>query len=765
MPTIAVVQNQSEMAHYGYGDMRPLLEAHGYRTLLFTGDDISDLTTLMSRDDLDAVVLASNALNDRTIWDHLGSQQFRAALAQFLSGGRGLLSFQQLGLAMRKGPTMNLLPEPLDAVLPMVRPNDERTVDGEPRIPEGTRHVAMLYPYRVDVTALRNRSTTFPSLPGLYWHYWTQVNRADWDVLLADPGADGSERALLIATREHAPHRVVLSALPLDWQFHEDIVTNLLLYVVEGSHNTAVLHSAGGSVSSDYLLASLRANRLGHRVYDAQSQTGELLQHIRDGVHTTLVVESQSQSEPEPTAAQPTVVQDPVVQDTVRRAVESGIARTIELGRSTSQHGRTLRISSRRLFPERLLREIRVRIHADLQDLDYIDDSFLRHVSTLQNLHALAAAVGGSEPEDDFRNDMAGAWYIIERHDRRGSYDDVFGATVALWWLRTRYLGAGHESSKATTGWLANAIDGCPHREQALAFVTFADLRALTPAELDRVEQILTEVTAPGNGHATESDTILYLRAAVVAGRTAAIARLVDRLAHRQQDSGRWIDLTTTGSAVSALLDARTLLLTKIGYERVVSQIETLALRAVIHILDGLDPAVLRGAGSVRAYPWQGRASTSATCLRAWIQFDSLIDIPVREVVDTLRRDEGAAAEAASLRSVLAVLQEIKSEAVELRGRLNDSRRELARANRIRTRTRMIAVGVAVFVYLLFALFIGLASVPGVGGLATALRRGIVDAWAVHAGVVAAVAAILTVPWERWFGRPGQGQSQSQDQR
>jgi hypothetical protein len=748
LPTIAVVQNQSEMAHYGYGDMRPLLEAHGYRTVLFTGDDIGDLTTLMSRDDLDAVVLASNALNDRTIWDHLGSQQFRAALAQFLSGGRGLLSFQQLGLAMRKGPTVNLLPEPLDAVLPMVRPNDERTVDGEPRIPEGTRHVAMLYPYRVDVTALRDRSAAFPSLPGLYWHYWTQVNRADWDVLLADPGADGSERALLIATREHAPHRVVLSAMPLDWQSHEDIVTNLLLYVVEGSHNTAVLHGSDTSISSEYLLASLRANRLGHRVYDVPSQTDELLQHIRDGVHTTLVVEPETQ--PQPAA----------VQDTVRRAVESGIARTIELDRSTSERGRALRISSRRLFPERLLREIRVRIHADLQHLDYIDDSFLRHVSTLQNLHALAVAVGGSEPEDDFRNDMAGAWYIVERHDRRGSYDDVFGATVALWWLRTRYLGAEHESSRATTRWLANAIDGCPRREQALAFVTFADLRALTTAELDRVEQILTEVTAPENGHATESDTILYLRAAVVAGRTAAIARLVDRLAHGQEDSGRWVDLTTTGSAVSALLDARALLLAKTGYERVASQIETLALSAVIHILDGLDPAVLRGAGSARAYPWQGRASTSATCLRAWIQFDSLIDIPVREVVDTLRRDEGAAAEAASLRSVLAVLQEIKSEAVDLRDRLNESRRELARANRMRTRARLITIGVAVLVYLLFALFIGLASIPGVGGLATALRRGIVDAWAVHAGVVAALAAILTVPWERWFSRQGQGQGQ-----
>jgi hypothetical protein len=743
LSTIAVVQNQSEMAHYGYGDMRPLLEAHRYHTVLFTGDDIGGLTSLVGDDALDAVVLASNALNDRTIWDHLSSEGFRTALAGFLDSGRGLLSFQQFGLAMRDGPTMDLLPEPLGKVLPVVRPGAERTVDGDLQMPEGTHHVALLYPYRLDTAALRNRSVRFPSLPGLYWHYWTQVNRADWDVLLATHGADGVERALLIATREHAPYRVVLSALPLDWQFHEGAVTNLLLYVVEGRHNTAVLQNGGNSVSSDYLLASLRANRLGHRVYDVHRQADELMQNIRDGVHTTLVVDSAATQQPA------------VVDRTVRRAFGNGIARIIESTQPTAERSRSLLISSRRLFPERLLREIRVRIHADLQHLEYIDDSFLRHVSTLQTMHALAAAVGGPEPEDDFRDDLDGAWQVIGRHDRRGSYDHVFGATVALWWLRTRYLGPQHEATRATTQWLENASGTCTRREQALALVTFADLRALTAIELARVERILNEATEPS----TESDTILYLRAAVVARYTAAIPLLVSLLANGQEaDSGRWVDLTTTGSAVSALLDARALLREGTDCEEeVISHIETLALRGVIYILDGLDPAVLRGATSARAYPWQGRASTSVTCLLAWIQFDALIHIPVREVVDTLRRDERAATETASLRTVLAVLQEIKSEAIELRRQLNESQRELTSARRARIRSRAAAIVAGALIYVLVSLVVGLASAPRTGGLTTAFRRGIMGAWGVHVGVLATAAAILAVPWDRWFGRQRQG--------
>jgi hypothetical protein len=316
-----------------------------------------------------------------------------------------------------------------------------------------------------------------------------------------------------------------------------------------------------------------------------------------------------------------------------------------------------------------------------------------------------------------------------------------------------RYLGPENAATEATAQWLENAIGSCPPREQTLALATFADLRALTPAELARVERILTDTTAAGREPSTESNTILYLRAAVVARHPAVIPQLVSWLAQSQKDSGQWVDLTTTGSAVSALLDARALLSESANGEEAISQIETMALRAVIHILDGLDPAVLRDATSVRAYPWQDRASTSVTCLLAWIQFDALIHIPVREVVDTLRRDERAATEAASLRTVLAVLQEIKSEATELRRQLNDSQQELTRARQARTRARNVVVVAGVLTYVLVTLLAGLASARGTGGLATAFRRGIVDAWAVHVGVIAAAAAILAIPWDRWLSR------------
>src|SRR3954467_10458388 len=120
MYSVALVQNQSEMAHYGYADARPLLEDYEYR--LFTGDNIPQLAGLLARREVDALVLGSNALNDREILDELCNPRFADHLKGFLGSGRGFLSFMQLGLAMRAGPALSVLPNPLGDVLPKVPP-------------------------------------------------------------------------------------------------------------------------------------------------------------------------------------------------------------------------------------------------------------------------------------------------------------------------------------------------------------------------------------------------------------------------------------------------------------------------------------------------------------------------------------------------------------------------------------------------------------------------------------------------------------------
>ena len=50
MYTIALIQNQSEMFHYGYADARPLMKDLdlGYKTELYTADNIDTLGFALS---------------------------------------------------------------------------------------------------------------------------------------------------------------------------------------------------------------------------------------------------------------------------------------------------------------------------------------------------------------------------------------------------------------------------------------------------------------------------------------------------------------------------------------------------------------------------------------------------------------------------------------------------------------------------------------------------------------------------------------------
>jgi len=54
MYTIALIQNQSEMVHYGYADARPLIKELNYETELYTADNIDALATALNRNQYDA---------------------------------------------------------------------------------------------------------------------------------------------------------------------------------------------------------------------------------------------------------------------------------------------------------------------------------------------------------------------------------------------------------------------------------------------------------------------------------------------------------------------------------------------------------------------------------------------------------------------------------------------------------------------------------------------------------------------------------------
>jgi hypothetical protein len=731
MYSIALVQNQSEMAHYGYADARPLLDGYDYR--LFTGDNVAELPVVLARRQVDAVVLGSNALNDKVILRTLCNPGFASQLGEFLASGRGLLCLQQIGLAMRKGPALNLLPEPLGQVVPTVLAREDTALSGRLAVGSGAaRHVALTYPQLIDPAEVRAHACSFPSLPGVYWHYWERVDLAEWDQLIVDPSAS-AERALVLAAKQSAPWRVVISSLPLDWQKHVSLFRNLLTYATEGRHNVATLTDRRVGGPFDYLRESLVVQRLPFGEYVLPDDTERLARNVRHGIHSTLLIAPRLHLRDLP---------DPL-QQTVETAVQGGTLRVLDIG--PGAYGISgVNVVSRELRPRRLLQGTELQVQGELRT-GYIDDSFWSHIETLQTLDKLP------DRTVDYAGLLEPAWAITRNHDREGSYDEIFGPTCAYYWFRARYLGVDSAEARQTAGWLRGALPRYESHERALAYLMFASHGQLLPEEEGELARIVRALDVT---RLSETDLVLYLRAALVlTGRpeltTDPVTELALALAGRQRN-GAWVDLTTTATAANLLLDARAALAGDGARAADVRrQIEDSAQDAIVVILRVL--AQSEAAPGSRPYPWDGKASTTVKCLQAWMKFDALQDLPVYDILENLRRSDERATQFASNRTALAVLGETNAEnirlrvelatAVEREGRATGRLEQAERRGRVRDRVLLAAAAV---MYVLSTMLVGLLASKERSASAAALD-GFVKGWGFHLAFLSFVVSLAGI--------------------
>ena len=377
MYRVALVQNQSEMAHYGYADAQPLLREMGYDVELFTAHNVRQLAGSIGSS-FDAIFLGSNSLNDKTIRIELREGEVGKSIAEFLASGGGLLSMHQLGMARESDVQFSFLPDSeMEDLKSVVRPLDEDPTDGEISIPNGTEnHILNRYPHVIHGGQVMSACRQFRSLPGLYWHWWEGVNLSSWDTILHDAKGD-TQRPLLIATKESSPIRAVFSAVTLDWQRHRSLLENVLRFIVEGRHATAVLYDPRqSSIGFEYLLKSLSSQRFPYRQYALDTNVSELARYVDEGVHTSLMLAPHVEASEIPDS----------LSESIQQSLGAGSLRLIQVDSPSggSETG-VLRIESRQRFAIAKLHEVELRIQSELRN-GYVDGSFWGTAEVLQKL-------------------------------------------------------------------------------------------------------------------------------------------------------------------------------------------------------------------------------------------------------------------------------------------------------------------------------------------------------------------------------------------
>lgn len=722
---IALVQNQSEMAHYSYADGRHLLSELGYDYRLYTAYDIDELPTQL--DDFDAVFLGSLALNDKAIRETLLSDIAIANLQAFAVSGRGILSGHTLGLAQRNI-GIAFLPDELGAVRPVPRPVDEHATEGRFAIPTPAQtHFLTQYPEVLAAETLQRNCLEFNSLPGLYWHYWDDIDYSAWDVIIED-GATG--RALLLVNKQSLPYNIALSALTLDWQKQRDLLANLLRFITEGTPATAVIVDPTQlSAEFNYLTSALVASGVAVREYDIQSALPLLGRHIRKPIHSSLILGPNVYMKELP---------DTLTAEIQRRHQDGDLrllfaAREPDLGFGFSCFDKGS------LARELLLRML-LRVKQSMRS-GYIDGSFWSTVETLQVLESHPLTGMG------LTNHIEPILKLVDEHDRGGSYDEVFGATCAALWLRATYQGVDHDRTKRVVEWLRSRVSFYDKGEQIACLMALAHCGSITVPERARLGSLLRDSL---NERSPQLSLISYMRAALAIGETDLASDFAMELCHLLERE-RWLDLSTASAAAVTLLA----LLQRVKQGEHVSTkfdshaVGQLIARTVVSIRDTYERKRKRPNND--EYPWDNKASTSVKCLQAWRLFDESLSGTVYDALTLLRSAATETADRTLTRTALSVLEDLKAESEALEDEVGDLNSQM-RGAVSRRYARLSLAALLLLGYLLVSVLVA-SSFSSRPGLSSLLQTAFIRPWGFHLAVVTVSATLLAVPWERWISR------------
>lgn len=296
---VAVILNESELIRSGYANVVPKL-----RRLVHTEAYAFDSFTVTNIDHLfregqqhlfgyDALVVTTNATSDKVVLDTLRTKA--SDIKSFLQRGRGLFVSSQKKLSLSDDASNPLeptgfLPDHYD-FLTLARPKKEAD-SGQGHIavaPGSEGHPLLTHPHPVTAEIVTQVCQKNEFRKHFYRSHLSALSVGTYVPVLQDNSHSGAPRVLLMAgCAPQGRERVVVSTIALDWEFHQDLLTNIIKFVTEGLPRLAFLRGdlLVGDPDYDFLLASTRMSKIAHAQY---STVTDIPEHLLD-VHNSFIL-------------------------------------------------------------------------------------------------------------------------------------------------------------------------------------------------------------------------------------------------------------------------------------------------------------------------------------------------------------------------------------------------------------------------------------------------------------------------------------------
>lgn len=601
----------------------------------FTAENIEDLYPRLTTNRYDAIIIASNACNDKAVRESLNSHQ--VGIADFLSRGKGLLISFQMRMADFK--FYEFLPELLRVSAINRIYAGEAPQHGDLTTGEGQeRHTVLCYPNRVDLAGVRSRCLTNNMVEGLYWIYLVPERPQNYVTIIEDKTCQ-SPRPLLISSREDLNCRVVVSSIALDWQKHEDLWENAARYAVEGRPSVAIISKSGSSVFDfRFLISTLEITKLPYAEYIQETIAPD---KIALDVHDTYIIDP----------AWPEMGVKRFLQ-AISSLIEAGRARVFYFRRATQGLIALQAVSNVREYQIIARNAITWLISQfpDEEDQGYWAGSFWCTVDVLTTLNEFGISI------TQFKDKIL---RVIEKHDRNGSYDEVLGATCAMFEVYSLFLGKDHSKTQRALRWILTQVYNKTLFEQATAYDVLTRFGIVLPQE--KLAAFKNEVMTNLSQLRNEFLIYRYVKTLLTSGFAKEAEQVAMKLEHLQTPDGRWVNVPNTASIVDLLIDVQ---------------------RATGNPRRDIDEMIFKGIQFIRSsytpaeYSWKSDVSATAKSLKALRAFEQRISLPIDVVNDSLQRGDIRA------RNYIAI-EAASSLNVRLQNRVNDLTRQLDQLRRL----------------------------------------------------------------------------------
>jgi len=421
MYKVCLIQNQSEMVHYRFADLRTFLEKNNFSYDLYTAENINTLLLNFKDANYDVVIFSTNSLSDHVIYDAINTVAFKELLDEHLLQNKGVLLTSQLNYA-KKRQDLNFLPIEENSILlnTDTSKNDKKSIKFSTY---AKNNLLFNFPHQIKDINIQDQALSSLDIKGLYWHTF-KPDMEYWDVLLED----GNDALYTIYKNK----KIIATSLLLDWQNHETFLLNTLLFLMRKTLPIAFVYE--NNVSSDihqYILRYLNVSQFEVVDYCLPNDINTLKQNLSMQVHQIILFANEY------------TIEDLYLHDSsLKELIVNNDVRSITL--NYEKESFVLFGTSNSLYDTGLALELYIKNELSH---GYIEGSFWKTIEVLQSLKVINPTFNDIYQNFDSINDQ------LIKSKANISYNDTFQATCALLWYYSEIL---KDQTKAnnTLNWL-----------------------------------------------------------------------------------------------------------------------------------------------------------------------------------------------------------------------------------------------------------------------------------------------------------------------